>query len=91
MEKYTVLLKIDPSKSSEVKRKLHDLPEKPDPSVKLYYAFNVFGDWDACLWFEADQHDKATDFARNKIATIPGVTKTYLLKTTILKEYVKKW
>lgn len=84
-------MKMDPSKTSEAKRWLNDLPENPSPGVKLHYIFNVFGDWNTCIWFQADNDDQATHFVKNKIAKIPGVTKTYTLPSTILREYVQGW
>lgn len=91
MKKYTLLLKIDPEKTSEVKRDLSALPENPILGVKLHYTFNVFGDWNNCIWFQADNDDKALDFIKHKIAKIPGVIKTHLLPSTILKNYVQEW
>lgn len=84
-------MKIDPSKTGEAKRDLKSLPENPGLGVKLHYSFNVFGDWDACIWFQADNDDQATHFIKDRIAKIPGVTKTYILPSTILREYVRGW
>jgi len=91
LKKYTLLVKTDPQKTSEVSRDISDLPENPNPGVKLHYSFTVYGDWDICIWFEADNDDNANDFAKNKIAKIPGVTKTHILPSTILKEYAQEW
>lgn len=51
------------------------------------FAYNVFGTWDACIWFDAENHDKATDFIVNKIRPISGVLETYTMPTTPIKEY----
>lgn len=84
-------MKVDPSRTSEVKSDLSNLPENPSPGVRLYYSFNVFGDWDTCIWFHADNDDQATNFVRNKITRIPGVIKTHILPSTILRQYVQGW
>ncbi len=89
--KYTLLVKIDPEKTSEVNRDLSNLPESPNLGVKLHYSFNIYGDWDICVWFEADNDDNANDFVKKQVAKIPGVTKTNILPSTILKQYVKEW
>lgn len=91
LTKYTLLMKTDPVRIGEVRRGLNGLSRTPSPGVTLYYSFNVFGDWDTCIWFHADKHDQAMDFVQNKIAKIPGIVEIHTLPTTILKEYVQGW
>lgn len=85
-----MLLKINPNRISDVVRDLRALPEKPTTGVTLYNTYNLFGDWDACVWFEADTHDNAMNFVQTKISPITGVTNTYTVPTTPIKEY-KTW
>jgi len=90
LPKYLVLLKIDPNRVSDVMRALKGFPETPTTGVTLYHTHNLFGEWDACLWFEADTHDNAMNFVQNKLCPITGVIKTYTMPTTPIKEY-KTW
>jgi len=90
LPRYLALLKINPAQVSDAVRGLKALPEKPTTGVTLYHTYNVFGDWDACVWFEADTHDNAMNFVQTKICPIPGVTDTYTMPTTSIKEY-KSW
>lgn len=90
MPRYLVLLKINPNKVSDVVRALRGFPETPTTGVTLYHTYNLFGEWDACLWFEADTHDNAMNFVQTKICPIIGVTNTYTMPTTSIKEY-KTW
>jgi len=87
---YLVLVKIRPENTGNFVRELKNLPEKPTTGVTLHYTYNVFGAWDACIWFEADTHDNAMNFVQNKIRPITGVVETYTMPTTSIKEY-KSW
>jgi len=87
---YLLLVKINPGQTGDFVRTLKNLPEKPTTGVTLHYTYNVFGAWDACIWFEADTHDNAMNFVQNKIRPITGVIETYTMPTTSIKEY-KKW
>lgn len=90
MPKYLVLLKIDPNRVGDVVRDLMGFPDNPATGVTLYHTYNLFGEWDVCIWFEADTHDNAMNFVQTKICPITGVTKTYTMPTTPIKEY-KTW
>jgi len=83
-------VKVRPENTGNFVRELKNLPEKPTTGVTLHYTYNVFGAWDACIWFEADTHDNAMNFVQNKIRPITGVVETYTMPTTSIKEY-KKW
>lgn len=87
MQWYLVLLKIDPNHTFDVLQNLKNLPENPTPGVNLRYSCNVFGTWDCCVWFEADNYDQAMSFIHKHIRTIPWVTETYAMPTTPIKEY----
>jgi uncharacterized protein with GYD domain len=71
---------------------LKNLPKKTsNPGVKVYYIANVFGEWDNCVWFEANNHEHAMEFVQNHLSTITGVIHTYTLPTTPIQEYYKHW
>jgi len=89
---YWTLLRIDRTKTTNALKGLKTLPKKTtNPGVKVYYVANVFGEWDNCVWFEANDHEHAMDFVQNKLSTIPGVLHTYTLPTTPILEYYKYW
>jgi len=87
MNWYVVLLKIDPNHTDDVVQHLQKLPKNPTPDINLCYSYNVFGTWDACMWFWANTHDSAMNFVQKYIRNIPWVTETYTLPTTTIKEY----
>jgi len=87
MNWYMVFLKIDPNVTDRVVHKLQTLKKNPMPNITLNYTYNVFGTWDTCLWFQANTHDQAMTFVQKYIRPIQGVTETYTVPTTIIKQY----
>lgn len=90
MQWFLVFLKIDPNKTNNVQQTINKWPKNPEPHINLYYAMNIFGPWDACVWFEADNHNNAMNFVQRHIRTIPGVTETQVMPATPIKEYRSK-
>ena len=89
MQWYTLLVKVDPSKNNEITRTLGSYPQNPHEGVTLYNTFHIFGDWDVCLWFSADNNDNAMAFVQQYIAKIPGVIRTQTFPATSIKTYTK--
>ena len=87
MNWYMVFLKIDPNHTEDVVQKLQGLPKNPMPDINLHYCYYVFGTWDACVWFRANNHDDAMNFVQKCIRTIPWITETHTLPTTVIREY----
>jgi uncharacterized protein with GYD domain len=50
-------------------------------------AYNVFGEWDFAVWFEANNNDSAVHFVGEKLRSIEGVTETLTMPATPVKEY----
>ena len=55
--------------------------------VNVNASYNVFGNWDIAVWFEADSNDNALHFVGDKIRSIDGVTETLTMPATTIKEY----
>ncbi|UCG37059.1 MAG: hypothetical protein JSV64_01945 [Candidatus Bathyarchaeota archaeon] len=92
MPYYWTWLKIDRSKAVDALKGLKKLPKKsPNPGVKVYYVANVFGDWDNCVWFEADDNNHAMEYVQRTLSKIPGVTYTCTYSTAPIREYWKNW
>jgi hypothetical protein len=87
MNWYMVFLKVEPNHTNEVSERLQRLPKNPTPKINLCYAHNVFGAWDACLWFQATTQDDATTFVQKYVRPIPYVTETNIMPTTTITEY----
>jgi len=90
MNWYMVLIKIDPNHTDEAVDRLRKFPKKPTRNIFLHGAYYVFGNWDACLWFEAEAHDDAMNFLQQWVRPIPWITESYAMPTTTIKEYWAK-
>ena len=92
MTYYWTLLKIDRAKTTSALNGLKKLPKKsPNPGIKVYYVGNVFGEWDNCVWFEADDDKHAMEYVQKTLSKIPGIAYTYTWTTTPIREYYKNW
>ncbi|MFB3889853.1 MAG: hypothetical protein ACE14S_10215 [Candidatus Bathyarchaeia archaeon] len=89
MQRYLVLIKLNPSKQEAFFNELMSLSDKPMDGVRLDASYNVFGEWDIAVWFEADSNDNALHFVGDSIRPIDGVIETLTMPTTPIKEYSK--
>ena len=89
MHWYLALVKIDPNHTNEALQKLKKLPKNPIPGVTMHYSFNVFGTYDAAIWFDAKNQKKAMDFVQKYVRRIPWVNETNTIPTTTIREYRK--
>ncbi len=86
-QRFLVLVKLNPAKTQNFLDSFSSLPENPWEGVKLNAAYNVFGEWDIAIWFEANNNDDAVHFVGEKIRSIDGVTETVTMPATTIKEY----
>jgi uncharacterized protein with GYD domain len=63
------------------------MSRQPVQGVNVNASYNVFGNWDIAVWFEADSNDNALHFVGEKIRSIDGVTETLTMPATAIKEY----
>jgi uncharacterized protein with GYD domain len=88
MQKYLVLIKLNPMKTSAFFDAFGMLSQKPMEGVNVYGSYNVFGKWDIAIWFEADSNDNALHFVGDKIRAMEGVVETDTMPATTIKEYM---
>jgi uncharacterized protein with GYD domain len=84
---YLVLIKLNPSKTEPFYNALNQISETPSEGVRMNAAYNVFGEWDFAVWFEANNNDSAVHFVGEKLRSIEGVTETLTMPATPVKEY----
>ncbi len=87
MQKYLVLIKLNPSNTQSFFDALNKLSDRPIEGVRINASYNVFGDWDIAVWFEADSNENALHFVGDKIRPMEGVMETHTMPTTPIKEY----
>ena len=88
MQKYLVLVKLNPTKSAAFFDAFGSMSQNPIEGVNVYGSYNVFGNWDIAIWFEADTNDNAIHFVGEKIRTMDGVMETHTMPATAIKEYM---
>ncbi len=89
MQKYLVLIKLNPLKTNAFFDAFGTLPQKPMEGVSISGSYNVFGVWDIAIWFEADSNDNALHFVGDKIRAMDGVVETHTMPATAIKEYMR--
>jgi uncharacterized protein with GYD domain len=87
MQKYLVLVKLNPSTTLPFFNALNNIAERPMEGIKIDASYNLFGTWDFAVWFEADSNDNAIHFVGEKIRSIEGVSETLTMPATTLKEF----
>ncbi len=87
MQKFLVLIRLDPSKTGNFFSSLMQLSNKPTEGVRLNATYNIFGEWDCAVWFEATNNDSAVHFVGEKLRAIEGVIETLTMPATAIKEY----
>ncbi len=69
---------------------LMEFDEKPMEGVKLEEAYQVFGQWDFAVLFQADTNENALHFVGDNIRLIEGVVETATIPLVPLKDYRKQ-
>lgn len=88
-QKYLAMIKISPNMAAKLYEPLMEFSENPIKGVTLEEAFQVFGEWDFAVLFQADSNENALQFVGNKIRLVEGVVQTLTIPMTPIKEYRK--
>jgi len=89
MQKYLVLVKLNPSKTLLFFNALGAISERPMDGIRVNASYNTFGTWDFAIWFEVNSNENAIHFVGENIRSIEGVNETLTMPGTPLKEYNK--
>jgi len=89
VQKYLVMIKLSPNMAAKLYEPLMQFSEEPMNGVKLEEAYQVFGQWDFAVLFQADTNANALHFVSDKLRLIEGVTETYTIPLAPIKDYHK--
>ncbi len=89
VQKYLLMIKLNPNMAAKLYEPLMELPEKPMEGVKLEEAYQVFGQWDFAVLFQADTNTNALHFVGDKIRLIEGIIETSTIPLAPIKDYRK--
>jgi uncharacterized protein with GYD domain len=89
IQKYLLMIKLSPMMAAKLYEPLIEFDEKPIEGVKLEEAYQVFGQWDFAVLFQADTNENALHFVGDRIRLIEGVIETSTIPLVPLKDYRK--
>jgi uncharacterized protein with GYD domain len=89
VQKYLLLIKLSPNMAAKLYEPLMEFREKPMEGVKLEEAYQVFGQWDFAVLFQADTNTNALHFVGDKIRLIEGIIETSTIPLAPIKDYRK--
>jgi uncharacterized protein with GYD domain len=87
IQKYLLMIKLSPNMAAKLYEPLMEFDDKPMKGIKLEEAYQVFGDWDFAVLFQADTNASALHFVSDKIRLIEGVTETFTIPLAPIKNY----
>jgi uncharacterized protein with GYD domain len=88
-QKYLLMIKLSPNMAAKLYEPLMEYNETPMEGVKLEEAYQVFGEWDFAILFQADTNATALHFVGDRIRLIEGVTETFTIPLAPIKNYRK--
>lgn len=89
VQKYLLMIKLSPNMAAKLHEPLMQFNEKPVQGIKLEEAYQVFGQWDFAVLFQAETNASALHFVSDKIRLIEGVTETFTIPLAPIKNYRK--
>ena len=89
VQKYLLMIKLSPNMAAKIYEPLMEFNQKPMQGIKLEEVYQVFGQWDFAVLFQADTNANALHFVGDKIRLIEGVTETFTIPLAPIKNYRK--
>jgi uncharacterized protein with GYD domain len=89
IQKYLLMIKLSPNMAAKLYDPLMEFGEEPMEGVKLEEAYQVFGQWDFAVLFQADTNENALHFVGDRIRLVEGVLETFTIPLAPLKDYRK--
>ena len=89
VQKYLLMIKLSPNMAAKIYEPLMEFNQKPMQGIKLEEAYQVFGQWDFAVLFQADTNANALHFVGDKIRLIEGVTETFTIPLAPIRNYRK--
>jgi uncharacterized protein with GYD domain len=89
VQKYLLMIKLSPNTAAKLYEPLMEFEEKPMEGVKLEESYQIFGQWDFAVLFQADTNAHALRFVGDCIRLIDGVIETTTIPLVPIKTYSK--
>ena len=89
VQKYLLMIKLSPNMAAKLYEPLMEFGETPMEGIRLEEAYQIFGQWDFAILFQADTNATALHFVGDKIRLIDGVLETFTIPLAPIKSYRK--
>jgi len=83
------MLKLEPTGAGPIYGAIMKWKQEPLKGVKLEEAFQVFGEWDFAILFQADTNENALHFVGDIVRQIDGVAMTSTIPISPIRDFRK--
>jgi uncharacterized protein with GYD domain len=73
--------------AAKIYEPLMEFSQQPSEGVKLEEAYQMFGEWDFAILFQADTNRNALHFVSDNIRLVEGVLETFTIPMSPIKDY----
>jgi hypothetical protein len=87
VQKYMAMIKLGAAGAGPLYKAIMSWKAKPIDGVLLEEAYQVFGEWDMAVLFQADTNENALHFVGDVIRSVDGVAVT----ATVPLDPLRKW
>ena len=87
-QKYFAMIKLGPEGAGKLYAEMMKWNQKPIDGVMLEEAYQVFGEWDFAVLFQADTNEKALHFVGDVVRHIEGACAS-TIPISPIKDYRK--
>jgi len=88
-QKYFAMIKLGPAGAGKLYAEMMKWNQKPMDGVMLEEAYQVFGEWDFAILFQADTNKNALHFVGDVVRHIEGVASMSTIPISPIKDYRK--
>ncbi len=87
VQKYMLMIKLSPNMAAKLYEPLTQFEEKTFQGVKLEESYQVFGQYDFAVLFQAETNADALHFVGDCVRLIEGVLETATIPLVPIKTY----
>jgi hypothetical protein len=86
-QKYFAMIKLGPEGSGKLYAEIMKWKQKPMEGIILEEAYQVFGEWDFGVLFQADTNDNALHFVGDIVRPIEGVAAMATMPISPIRDF----
>jgi len=86
-QKYFAMIKLGPAGAGKLYAEMMKWNQKPIDGVMLEESYQLFGEWDFAVLFQADTNENALHFVGDVVRHIEGVAAMSTIPISPIKDY----